>query len=153
MTYIYQLKDHFENYSKQQQQPVSTSKSTSSITKIFHKNKQNTPFKTLLFEDETNKNKTSTPFTTKTGPITPPSILTPSISATTSNKDSLTPIKAKPVDSRKQYMNPFDSDDDDDDSFGGNNKNDESVAHAAIIEIKQNGQVINACNGNEDYNE
>ena len=121
-----------------------TSPIKQTLTKII-KSKQTTPFKKSAFDDE-NKNKTSTP-------IQEPSTLSP---VSLSNKKKQAPIlppteSKKLYESRKQYMNPFDSDEDEDHGNPFATDLDKEIIHAPIIEIKQNGDIIDVLNDSQSF--
>ena len=154
------MKDYFEKNPIPRDEGKS-SKEKSTITKIFkHKKKQNVdvtpiPSKILSFQDE---NKTSTPIQVQV--VTPKKLNT----SQTSNKKKFAPVlpareNVKLYESHKQYMNPFDSSDDDtENDFNDFNTNpfkneiDNESHHAPIIEIKQNGEIIDALSSEFDCN-
>lgn len=140
MTYVYQLKEHFERQSKpsistitKQTTPVKNDKQQSqesTNSKIENKNKTkvlNTPFMkafSLIASTSDNKQNTNNADGSFTA-STPKAIDNKTTTTTTlpstvkvmsnnNNKNQQSPVKPVLYESHKQYTNPFDSDSDDD---------------------------------------
>ena len=141
ITYVHQLKDFFENNPISVKKPSSPKEKQKGITKIFqHKKKEKSTTTPNKKSKQDDYHKTSNPIHQQQQPqqnnkkIAPP--------PPQDNK--------KLYESHKQYMNPFDSSEEDDgviNPFSTIKPTD----NTPIIEIKQNGEIIDALNDNNEY--
>ncbi len=143
ITYVHQLKDYFENNPPVLVKPLSPKEKEKRITKIFHhKKKEKIPRNNIKSPNEKDDHlvKTSTPIQQPQN--------------NNNNKKKPAPVPPPQLyESHKQYMNPFDSSEDENDGV----KNPFSIIkndNTPIIEIKQNGDIIDALiSDNKEYDE
>jgi hypothetical protein len=142
ITYVHQLKDYFENNPPVLVKSLSPKEKEKRITKIFHhKKKEKTTRNNIKSPNEKDDHlvKTSTPIQQPQN--------------NNNKKKSAPPPPPQLYESHKQYMNPFDSSEDENDGVKNpfsTIKND----NTPIIEIKQNGEIIDALiSDNKEYDE